>query len=342
MKLTITIALSLLTLSPFAQQSIDGSFAFQTDPNKKYSLYIPSGYTPGTAHQTMLGLHPFNVNSWDAQSWRDTLIKFAETNNLILVCPDGGTDGQVDDDIDTAFTSTLLDSMGFWYDIDTGRMYAMGFSWGGRTTYTYGLSHHNRFRGFIPIGAVINGTTEVTVTLQQNAAGKPVYIVHGGSDAPTTRFYPIRDSLISKGAIVEDTLMPGILHTIDFPNRNMILGMAYQWIDSVNLALQDTTMDTSDTTITYIDWNEQEDVIRLHPNTVDFGGNINVLINSSSAEKGNISIFAINGQLRYSDKFSVMAGNNKLPVTTTHLDRGIYLVRVELGKVVITRKLLIN
>ena len=30
--------------------------------------------------------------------------------------------------------------------------------------------------------------------------------------------------------------MPGIAHTINFPNRNQILSAAYQWIDSVNCA----------------------------------------------------------------------------------------------------------
>ena len=37
-------------------------------------------------------------------------------------------------------------------------------------------------------------------------------------------------------AFVDSNLMAGVGHTIDFPNRNQILGDAYQWIDSVNLS----------------------------------------------------------------------------------------------------------
>ena len=39
-------------------------------------------------------------------------------NNLILVCPDGGTNGNVSDPIDYGFTTELIDSMKTWYNID--------------------------------------------------------------------------------------------------------------------------------------------------------------------------------------------------------------------------------
>ena len=42
--------------------------------------------------------------------------------------------------------------------------------------------------------------------------------------------------LLSAGAILENTLMPGVGHTIDFAGRNALLGEAYRWVDSVNCA----------------------------------------------------------------------------------------------------------
>ena len=226
----------LCTVALFAQQRIDGTFPFQTDTAKQYSIYVPSNYTPGTPHRLMLGLHPLNTARWNSISWCDTLIVFAETNGLLLVCPDGGADGAIDDPIDTAFTTALLDSMDAWYSIDHDKVYAMGFSWGGRTTYTYGLLRPQVFNGYLPIGAAITNLNEVNTTMQANSAGKPVYIVHGGSDSPSTRYTPILNALNANGAIVNSILMPGIGHTIDFPNRNAILGTAFQWIDSVNCA----------------------------------------------------------------------------------------------------------
>lgn len=234
--LLLTSVLFLLTCQfGLAQTRIDGNFAFQTNSAKEYSLYIPSGYTAGTPNGMMLGMHPLNTSRWNAVSWCDTLIDFAEANNLLLVCPDGGANGNVTDPIDFAFTTALLDSMYNWYTVDQARIYIMGFSFGGQATYTYGLDHPDVFRGLIPIGAAITGTNEVNQPLLDNAECMPVYIVHGGNDSPNNRYWPVRMALINNGALLNSILMPGVGHTIDFPNRNQILGDAFQWIDSVNL-----------------------------------------------------------------------------------------------------------
>ena len=218
------LLLSLICTTTFCQVKVDDSFEFQSDPDKKYSLYIPSGYSEATPHNVLLALHPFNTSRWDSESWRDTLTTCAEANNVILVCPDGGADGQIDDPIDTSFTTAILDSVENWYNIDDRKIYVMGFSWGGKTTYTYGLSHANRFAGFMPVGAAVT-LAEIPMTWQANADGKPFYIIHGGDDSPNTRFFPLRDAMINNGAVVADSLLSGVGHTIDFAGRNEMLGI---------------------------------------------------------------------------------------------------------------------
>lgn len=209
-----------------SQQRIDGSFAFK-NVAKKYSLYIPSNYTSGSA--AVLGFHPLNTARWNSISWRDTLIAFAEQNSVLLICPDGGSDGRVDDAIDTAFTTTLLDSVAAWYPYQKSTLIAMGFSWGGRTTYTYGLSHPQLVKGLIPIGAAIEGTKEI-LGLESNAVNKNIFIVHGSRDDLPNRFTPAFQLLNSIHCCLFDTILSGIDHTIDFPNRNAILSHAYQLV----------------------------------------------------------------------------------------------------------------
>ena len=116
---------------PLVKRQLTVGFPFQTDNFKKYSLYVPSSYDASVPQPLMLGLHPLNTNRWDGQAWRDTLIQFAEMNNLLLVCPDGGPDGRIDDAIDTAFTSVLLDSVATWYNVDhEEKNILMGFQLG--------------------------------------------------------------------------------------------------------------------------------------------------------------------------------------------------------------------
>lgn len=180
----------------------------------------------------MVALHPWNTARWDAESWCDTLVAFAEANDLILACPDGGADGQVDDDIDTAFTSALIDSMRAWYPIHSEKVFCMGFSWGGLTTYSYGMRKPGTFCGYMPIGAAINGAGDVN-SVANNVTNKPVYIVHGANDNASNRYWPALTSLTGSGAILNSILLPGVGHTIDFANRNQILTDAFMWIDSV-------------------------------------------------------------------------------------------------------------
>ena len=223
-----TLLVACFSMNLSAQQIINGAHDWQSESQKEYAIYIPSEYDEQTPHQLMLGLHPLNTNRWDATSWRDTLIQFAEMNDLILVCPDGGPDGRINDDIDTSFTTALLDSMKLWYNIDQDEKYIMGFSWGGKTTYTYGLNNADKFKGFMPIGAAIE-SFEIN-SISNNSINESFYVVHGSQDAPNTRYFPLLDILNANDACVNSNLIQGVGHTIDFPNRNQMLTEAFQWL----------------------------------------------------------------------------------------------------------------
>jgi len=220
-----------------AQEQINGSFPFQTDPSKDYSIYIPSFYEEGKEIAAFVALHPWNTQNWDGRRWCEEISDFAEANSVILICPDGGSDGQIDDPIDTAFTTVMIDSAMTWYSIASDSLYAMGFSWGGKTTYTYGLNHVNKFAGFMPIGAAT--TIDDLNGISDQAFEKPYYIIHGGNDNPNTRFYPIIERLESEEAIVESLLMPGVGHTIWFPNQVEILTDGFIWLKENSASIVD-------------------------------------------------------------------------------------------------------
>ncbi|MEL6986529.1 MAG: hypothetical protein AAGK97_01775 [Bacteroidota bacterium] len=260
----------------FGQQSIDGNFAFQNNPAKKYSLYIPSSYNAQVPNDAMLALHPLNTNRWDSQSWRDTLIAFAEENNLILIAPDGGIDGRIDDPIDTAFTSALIDSTMKWYNIDEQQVFVMGFSWGGKTTYTYGLRRINQFAGFMIINPAVN-LSEVNGIIE-NANNKAFYLIHGSNDSPGVRYFPFVDALNANNACLETEYMQGIGHTIDFPNRNQILSNAFSFLKANNCS----TTSTSNSFISNLN---------VYPNPSK--GRI---FFDKSIENSSIKIFSSNGQ----------------------------------------------
>ena len=283
-----------------AQEQINESMPFQSDPEKEYSIFIPSNYEEGESIPAFLALHPFNTSRWNGQTWCEELADFAEFNGVMLICPDGGADGKIDDSIDTAFTSFLLDSAFIWYDIDETKLYATGFSWGGKTTYTYGLNHIEKFAGLMPIGAAIS-IGEIS-GIASNAEDIPVYIVHGSLDSPNARYYPFLTAMEDNGACVEGNLLSGVGHTIDFANQVEILTEAYEY-------LQDNAC-----VITSID----EEVNILNPilpySMLGNGEIIELNVQSNS----NWEVFSFDGQI-------VMKGNE--PEIVINMTSGIYIIR---------------
>ncbi|MEQ9062929.1 MAG: T9SS type A sorting domain-containing protein [Vicingaceae bacterium] len=236
MKKLFPLALILLTFlsDSVGQQTVDLSFQFPPGGSfRKYHIYIPSSYNQGSANKMMVGFHPFNTSRWDGESWRDSLITFAEFKGLLLVCPDGGTDGKLEGQVDLDFTSALMDSMLSWYNVDPYQVFGIGFSIGAKFMYEYGLKNSERFKGFIPVGAAIDDPGFVNDIISK-AKCKNYFLVHGEKDNPNTRYYPIKSAIQNAGANVDGILMAGIGHTFDFQNRNQILYMAFNYIDTAS------------------------------------------------------------------------------------------------------------
>ena len=307
------VALLMFCTYSYGQTRLDKSFAFQTNPAKKYSIYVPTSYNSSAANKMMVGFHPFNTARWDAKAWCDTLVAFAESNNLILVCPDGDADGRVDDAIDFAFTTALIDSMKKWYNINNSKIFAMGFSVGGKATYEYGLANSSMFAGYIPIGAAINASTFSTNAA--NAKDKPYFLVHGANDAVAARFTPAKNALATNGACEKDTLMSGVGHTIDFPNRNAILTIAFKWIDTVKcgtVGLKKLTHKLND--------------IVVYPTTIVNGGKITVKING---DKPTIKIYNVQGQqIQHRTEVARTSTQTIIDVVPSTMASGIYYLHI--------------
>ena len=294
-----------VTFFGIGQEKIDRNISFDNDPSKGFSIYVPSGYDLNNPNKMMVGLHPFNTNRWDAVAWRDTLTAFAETNGLLLLCPDGGVDGRIDDQIDTSFTTFLIDSMLQWYNVDESKIFLMGFSWGGRTTYTYGLNTSRKFAGYMPIGAAMNGVNASSPYFM-NANKKAFFVIHGSADSPVQRYFPFYGNLNDFGACAETEYMPGIGHTIDFPNRNQILTTAFQWLDAQNCEVSDLNEEVV-----------SEEVL-LFPNPIKQGA---PLVLKTDLKINQVEIFSLSGNMIFSNE-------NIETFQTADFPKGKYFIKI--------------
>ena len=81
----LLLLLVILSFQLSGQEIINGSYDFQTDPAKKYTLYIPSTYDATIPSKVIVGLHPWNTSKWDSESWAVELSEVAEANNCIVI-----------------------------------------------------------------------------------------------------------------------------------------------------------------------------------------------------------------------------------------------------------------
>jgi hypothetical protein len=158
-----------------------------------------------------------------------------------------------------------------------------------------------KFAGYMPIGAAINGTTAINSYIS-NANNKGFYVIHGGNDSPSSRYTPLINGLTTNGAILNSKLMPGVGHTIDFPNRDQILTDAFMWLDSVRT-----------TQLSSISLTESSKDLKVYPTILD-PERQNVRIEVSEEFIGqSISVYHISGAEVSSSLIKNSTSNVEIP-----------------------------
>lgn len=310
------------------QKKIDQAFVFPSNGGyRNYSIYEPSGLVDSIPIKMMVGFHALELGTWNAKSYRDTLVTLAESKNLLIVCPDGGQNGKINEDFDYEFTEALIDSMIAWYNVDVLQIYAIGFGEGGKAVYEYGLNHKKTFKGFIPIGASITGTIFVEDVIHK-ASCKNYYIIHGSSDKPNTRYYPIRDELIQNNARVNSILMASIGHTYDFPNREIILRSAFTYID------------TASCDFTGIVQNQPNVELKIFPTIIYQGQSFGInILDRDKSENLKLLAVSMNGRVQ---TLEWSLGPSGIVVNSTPLDKGIFVVLIQRDRSKMVSKIIIR
>lgn len=290
---------------------------------RSYAIYEPAGFNASKANKLIIGFHPYGPGTWDCNSWRDTLRTFIDLTRALLVCPDGGPGGLTDESEDYDFTDTLIEVISSNYLIDSSRVFAMGFSAGGKAAYEYGLSRDMEIAGVIPIGAAIDGVDFSGIISASRC--RPFYIIHGEKDKPNSRYFPIKADLIAEGALVDGILLANVGHTIDFPQRNSILKMAFNFVDTAGC-----------------DYTQTEEGTASHP-----AGDIQIIskghelrITTSHGDERILSVYNDAGQ-RMDGPRQFNSNNREATIETSSWPAGLYIVTGISGKIVYSVKILI-
>ncbi len=170
----------------FAQLE-SGSFVF--DGQKRYyTVFLPADYTGTDNMPLVIYLHSYG---WTPQQDMNyiQLNEVADTSGFVVVYPSGKPywNSGISDDPqwptnngdDVGFINALIDTLSEHYSIDTGKIYACGYSNGGFMAYKLACRLSNRISAIASVGGVMTNSTLAGCNPLHPV---PVLEIHGTDD----------------------------------------------------------------------------------------------------------------------------------------------------------------
>ena len=156
--------------------------------NREYILYVPTTYSNSSPRPLMLNFHGFGGSASDYMEEAD-MRSNAESDTFLLIypqgsclngsshwnaCPSGGDNKSSADDF--GFVEALINEISSQYNIDSERIYAVGYSNGGMMAY--GLANYKS--DLIAAVGSVSGT--MLDCIGNTSHPMPVIHLHGTSD----------------------------------------------------------------------------------------------------------------------------------------------------------------
>lgn len=339
---------------------------------RSYSIYVPAIYNPSKPTPLVLNLHGYTSNNQQQEFYGD-FRPIADTANFIIVHPNGTFDTQNNQYWnvgffpsainDVGFLTTLIDSISSNYNIDPNRVYSTGMSNGGFMSYKLACETPR----FAAVASVTGGFTNAMKNTCSPSKPTPVMEIHGTADGtvpytgsainlhvdsvvaywvafnncitmPTTTNIPNTNT--TDGATAVHNMYAGGTNgaTVEFFK---IIGGGHTWPGAA-----------FNTGVTCMDFSASKEIWRFFSQNkltsgiekADiFSQNVSLFPNPASdiltveAKKGKlqkIEILNLLGQTLLTET------TNEVPIS--HLETGMYLIRVTIDNQILTNKWIKN
>jgi polyhydroxybutyrate depolymerase len=155
---------------------------------RRYMMFVPKDYSGEVSYPLVISLHGYGWTATD-EMYYTMLHQVAEANDYLVVYPSGnpnwnsgiGNDPNwpTPDINDVGYIDALLDTLSNFYNIDQGRIYAAGFSNGGRMAYRLACQLSDRIAAVASVAGVLS-TDNVAECNPSHPM--PVLYVHGTDD----------------------------------------------------------------------------------------------------------------------------------------------------------------
>lgn len=346
---------------------------------REYSIYIPSNYNAQNPASLVLTLHGLGDNMYNFRNIGFNSI--AETNNVIVVCPQALTDplsgtawnsgagytfytpnANVDD---IGFISALIDKVKQDYSVNANKVFACGFSMGGFMTERLAISLNNKIKLFASVaGTFGNGILPVAA----GAPGRPVSIAHfhGTSDATigytNNNFGNSVDQMISywktnnqSVATPVYTSLPNIAndgYTVDHYKYTSLSNNSVIELYKVNNADHIWLTSQNDISYTQKIWeffNQNSNILAVSDPKPEISFSVFPVPAKSSItisfpknySNAELSIYDLSGRSVWTENPKIINQQYKLNVNSVGLKNGTYILSLKANGSNITKKIII-
>jgi len=144
-----------------------------TPSGRTFHVWTPSNYDGTRSYPLLFAVHGWRSNGRDFQKWFK-MESFTD-DQAIVVYPDAKDIWDLDGTADLEFFDAMLDGMTNAYCIDRARVFAIGFSYGGKMVHHLGCKRAERFKGIsVGDGSWVDGAPQ--------CGRLPVFVTHRTRD----------------------------------------------------------------------------------------------------------------------------------------------------------------
>ncbi|WP_245541897.1 alpha/beta hydrolase family esterase [Uliginosibacterium gangwonense] len=203
----------------------NGKYTLTSDGlSREFLVSVPANYNPKKAYPLVVGLHwrggqatdVYNGNSWASQKPFYGL-KELYGDSAIFVAPNGLDSGWANpNNRDIHFVQAMVDQLKNGLCLDTSRIYATGFSFGGMMSNAIGCEMGNTFRAVAPMSGSLwsgcgNSQNKVAAILLHSKVDSVVGYQYGEE---------ARDKYIAKNSCTTTTRAIGTNGCVEYQGCN--------------------------------------------------------------------------------------------------------------------------
>ena len=176
-KTLFTLLATFCVISIFAQQTGQFSTTFSWTNNdgsqtRDLEVYVPDDYNENSSYSLVIGFHGQGDSQSNYMNSTNGVKIFATNShygNVIVACPSiGDEESWYYGDEDFGIIAAIKTKISEDYNINQNKVFAQGFSYGGKSAYLHGLEEANEIAGIIVYSPAFYGVDDLNDNCSTN------------------------------------------------------------------------------------------------------------------------------------------------------------------------------